>query len=66
LKDIGLSRGDVFAIELGQMTLQQLNAQRHNRYQSKILNLTTSVRTAQQGLQLDAVNEAVYTESKCA
>jgi len=66
LKDIGLSRGDVYAVELGQVTLQQLDAQRRNSNRNEILDLTTSLRIGQQGLQLDAVNEALYNESRCA
>ena len=66
LEDIGLSRGDVYALELGQVTLEQLNAQRRNSSRNEILDLTTSLRTGQQGLQLDAVNESVYKESRCA
>jgi len=66
LKDIGISRGDVFAVELGQMTLQQLDAQRRNNSQNELSTLTTVDQTGRQPLQLDAVNEAVYHEAKCA
>jgi len=66
LKDIGLSRGDVFAVELGQVTLEQLDAQRRNDYQHELPGLTTVDQIGQQSLQLDAVNEAVYNEAKCA
>ena len=66
LKDIGLSRGDVFAVELGQVTLEQLDAQRRNDYQDELPGLTTVDQIGQQSLQLDAVNEAVYNEAKCA
>ena len=66
LKDIGLSRGDVFAVELGQMTLEQLDAQRRSGSQDELPNLPTIDQIGQQSLQLDAVNEAVYDEAKCA
>lgn len=66
LKDIGISRGDVFAVELGQLTLEQLDAQRRNDYQDELPGLATVNRIGQQSLQLDAVNEADYNEAKCA
>jgi uncharacterized protein YjiS (DUF1127 family) len=66
LKDIGLSRGDVIAVELGQVTLEQLDAQRRSGSQDKLPDLTTVDQIGQQSLQLDAVNEAVYIEAKCA
>jgi len=66
LKDIGLSRGDVIAVELGQMTLEQLDAQRRSDYQGESPNLNVIDQIGQQSLQLDAVNEAVYSEAKCA
>jgi uncharacterized protein YjiS (DUF1127 family) len=66
LKDIGLSRGDVIAVELGQLTLQQLDAKRRNDYRNESLDLTTVDRIGEQTLKLDAVNQAVYAEAKCA
>jgi uncharacterized protein YjiS (DUF1127 family) len=66
LKDIGLSRGDVIAVELGQLTLQQLDTQRRNDYRNESLDLTTVDRIGEQTLKLDAVNQAVYAEAKCA
>ena len=66
LKDIGLSRGDIFAVELGQMTLEQLDAQRRNNFQDELPALTTVDKMGPQSLQLDAVNEAIYNEAKCA
>ncbi len=66
LKDIGLSRGDIFAVELGQMTLQQLDAQRRSNFQDELPGLTTVDQIGQQSVKLDAVNEAVYAEAKCA
>jgi uncharacterized protein YjiS (DUF1127 family) len=66
LKDIGLSRGDVFAVQLGQVTLEKLKAQRRSGSQDELPGLTTIDQFGQQSLQLDAVNEAVYSEAKCA
>lgn len=66
LKDIGLSRGDVIAVELGQVTLEQLDAQRRKDYQNKLLDAAIAGRVGQQAVKLGAVNEAVYAEVKCA
>jgi len=66
LRDIGLSRGDLIAAELGQVTLAQLDGQRHNGKQNELSNLTTADRVDRQTLQLSAINEAVYAEAKCA
>jgi uncharacterized protein YjiS (DUF1127 family) len=66
LKDIGFSRGDVFAVQLGQVTLEQLKAQRRSVSQDELPNLTAIDRIGQQSLKLDAVNEAVYHAAKCA
>jgi uncharacterized protein YjiS (DUF1127 family) len=66
LSDIGLSRGDLIAAELGQVSLQQLDAKRRNGKQNELPDLTTAGRIGQQTLQLSAVNEAVYAEAKCA
>jgi uncharacterized protein YjiS (DUF1127 family) len=66
LKDIGLSRGDVFAVELGQVTLEQLDAQHRNDYRNELLDLTTARQIGEQTRKLDAVNEAVYERAECA
>ena len=66
LKDIGLTRGDIIAVELGQMTLDQLDAQRRNNFQDELPNLAIVDHIGQQSLELDAVNEAIYKEAKCA
>ena len=66
LRDIGLSRGDLIAAELSQGHLAQLDAQRYNNKQDKLPDSTTAGRVDQQTLQLNAVNEAIYTGAKCA
>jgi uncharacterized protein YjiS (DUF1127 family) len=66
LRDIGLSRGDLIAAELGQVNLQQLDANRHNGKQNELPDLPTADRVDPQTLQLRAINEAVYAEAKCA
>ena len=66
LRDIGLSRGDLIAAELGQVNLQQLDAERHNGKQNELPDLTTADRVDPLTRQLSAINEAVYAEAKCA
>ena len=66
LRDIGLSRGDLIAAELGQVNLPQLDAERRNSKQNELPELTTADRVDQQTLQLNAVNEAIYAGTKCA
>ena len=66
LKDIGLSRGDVIAVDIGQVTLEQLDAQRRNSYRNQLSNMAIAGRIDQQTLNFDAVNEAVYDEARCA
>ncbi len=66
LRDIGFSRQDIIAAKLGQVSLSQLDAQRRDEKQDELADLTTAGSIGQQVLQLAAVNEAVYTEAKCA
>jgi uncharacterized protein YjiS (DUF1127 family) len=66
LRDIGLSRGELIAARLGQVTLQQLDAKRGNDKRNELSDVTTAARVDRQTLQLGAVNEAVYSEAKCA
>ena len=66
LKDIGLSRGDMIAVELGQVSLGQLDVQRRNNYRNELADLTTASQIGEQTLKLDAANEAVYDGAKCA
>jgi len=66
LRDIGLSRGDLIAAELGQVNLQQHDAKHRSDKQNELPELTTADRVDRQTLQLSAINEAVFTEVKCA
>jgi uncharacterized protein YjiS (DUF1127 family) len=65
LRDIGLSREDLNTAELDQVALQQLEARRHGK-QLDLAALTTACRVDRKTLQLGAINEAIYTEAKCA
>jgi len=66
LKDIGLTREDVFSVEMGLVTLEQLDAKRANSHQRELRGLSTTAQVGQQNLQLDAVNEAIFAGEKCA
>jgi uncharacterized protein YjiS (DUF1127 family) len=65
LRDIGLTRGDLFAVEMGQVTLAQLYARRNKQLNTE----TRAARVDQINLQtenLTVANESFYDEAKCA
>lgn len=65
LRDIGLTRGDLFAVELGQVTLAQLDAHRNKPFIAE----TRPAIVDQLDLQtenLTVANESFYDEAKCA
>ena len=66
LEDIGMSRGDVIALQLGQIDLRQLEVRRaKNRSASSLLPaaITGSVGNT---IRRNAFNEAVFARAKCA
>ncbi len=64
LEDIGLTRGDVIAVKLGQASLEELNADRRARLAVAPLD---TVATRRVGTATgEAVNAADYTEAVCA
>lgn len=66
LADIGISRSDVIAAQLGQVELTQLQSQRRDSRQRQILKLAAARRVSRQPVDSDAVNEASYAGAKCA
>ena len=66
LRDIGFSREDMIAVELGQVTLQQLDAKRTSGKRHNLTSLMTADRVDRHTLQLSAINEANYAKAKCA
>ena len=66
LRDIGFSREDLLAAELGQVTLQQLDAKRTSGKRHNLTSLMTADRVDRHTLQLSAINEANYAKAKCA
>lgn len=65
LEDIGLTRGDVTAVELGQVSLQELNDDRRLRLSARPFDFARAERVskAQTG---DAINQGDYAEARCA
>lgn len=66
LKDIGLTRGDLIAVELGHATLADLAPQRLVGNVVETLNLTVPNQMNEQDQDINAVNETYYVEQKCA
>ena len=66
LKDIGLTRGDLIAVELGHATLEDLAPQRRAGNVAETLNLTVPNQVNEQDQDINAVNEMYYVEQKCA
>ncbi len=66
LEDIGITRGDVVALQLGQIDLEQLEAQRSvTRAATHSQQAATTQRVDTQ-LRGNALNEAVFARAKCA
>jgi len=62
LTDIGLTRGDLVAVQLGHTDFNELAAQRR----AGKVNQSLSLAVDEQDLQLEAANEADYGAQKCA
>jgi uncharacterized protein YjiS (DUF1127 family) len=65
LRDIGLTRGDLFAVEMGQATLTQLYAHRSQDFVEKARPAIVA-QVNQATKNLTVANEAFYDEAKCA
>jgi uncharacterized protein YjiS (DUF1127 family) len=66
LDDIGLTRGDIAAVRLGQSSLELLNAERRARLAAASLDNLDTHRVDTRVSNADAVNEEVYAAAKCA
>ena len=66
LKDVGLTRGDLIAVELGHTTLAELAPQRLVGNVVETLNLTVPNQMNEQDQDINAANETYYVEQKCA
>ena len=65
LRDIGLTRGDLFAVEMGQVTLAELFAHRNSQH-SVETGLANVEQFSLAPEKHSAANEAFYDEAKCA
>ena len=65
LEDIGLTRGDVSAVSLGQVSLEELNENRRLRLSAQELESARSARIAT-AADSDAFNDDDYVEAKRA
>ncbi len=66
LEDIGFSRGDISAVQSGQINLEQLTVQRYESENRDRLKLR-KIQTGRHNPVTDnAINEALYTRANCA
>ena len=66
LEDIGLTRGDVIAAQLGQIDLPQLQARRNEGTSSAVIPLRNVAGTHSKAENHSAINDAIYASAKCA
>ena len=66
LADIGLSRGDLVAVELGSIRLEELQAQREANRADKLLQLKSDSKLTRLEDATEAANEQDFDNRKCA
>ena len=66
LGDIGLTRGDLVAVEMGSITLQDLQAERRPTRQDDIIDLEPAPATAPLEVEDEAANEPAFDDKKIA
>jgi len=66
LKDIGITRGDLMAVEMGATSLTELHAERQARRRGDDVGISSTVATTTLALSGTAANEQSYVEKKCA
>jgi len=66
LDDIGLTRGDIAAVRLGQTSLEALDSDRRERLAVAPLDTVDTAVVDDRARATDAVNEADYGASRCA
>ncbi|MDH3761803.1 MAG: DUF1127 domain-containing protein [Gammaproteobacteria bacterium] len=66
LDDIGLHRGDLYAIRLGATSLEHLNDSRQSAMQGELVNPGYAATSRRTGSNLDATNEQFFDQKKCA
>lgn len=66
LEDIGISRGDVVALQLDQIDFGQLETRRDRNRSAARLHPVATTRGIDNRVRRDAFNEAVFAKAKCA
>ena len=66
LEDIGISRGDVIALQMGQIDLRQLEARRVKNRSATRFHRARTIRSVENTIRHNALNEAVFARAKCA
>jgi uncharacterized protein YjiS (DUF1127 family) len=66
LEDIGISRGDVIALQMGQLDLRQLEARRAENRSTNGLQPAAISRSVGKTIRRNAINEAIFARAKCA
>ncbi|MCP4765477.1 MAG: DUF1127 domain-containing protein [Gammaproteobacteria bacterium] len=66
LEDIGFSRGDIIALQMGQIDLRQLEARRVKNRRATRLPPAATNRSVGNTIHRSAFNEAVFARAKCA
>jgi len=66
LEDIGISRGDVIALQMGQLDLRELEARRAENHSPKSAQPAAITRCVGKTIPDNAINEAIFARVKCA
>jgi hypothetical protein len=66
LDDIGISRGDVIAVQMGQFDLRDLEARHEKNRSATRLRAVSSTRKLASTTPRSAFDEAVFARAKCA
>jgi uncharacterized protein YjiS (DUF1127 family) len=66
LEDIGISRGEVIALQMGQLDLPQLEARRAENRSTNSPQPAAIIRSVGKTIPGNAINEAIFARAKCA
>jgi len=66
LEDIGITRGEVIAVQMGQIDMRRLIARHSKNREATRLRPTATTRDIGNTVRRDALNEAVFARAKCA
>ncbi len=66
LEDIGISRGDVTALQMGRIDLHQFEARRAKNRSTTRFHKVRTIRSVDNTFRRNALNEAAFARAKCA